>query len=443
MTGSSVPPPEAPQGPAQPGEAASAADADRRDPDGPSLFGAGLAMFLVFVGISAGQFHTYLFESRGIGHLQIGILIMAGQAAGILSPLFQVAIIRLFHGPRLPLMLMIAGSGLALAALPHLRGFWPMLAGFCFLTFCGAGIFPLNAACTFEALRHRGHGIFFRIRTLGTVGFLAGSVVSVFFPHLADLPMLYAGFAGALFASLIVIGRDYRQSAPPPGPGAASASASPSSPSSPPSHPPSPIPGFFKSLALLREPRTLRLLIVLGTMNFANAMASGVQGNYLVDRWHEGQRAISMAWVISTGFEVPLMLFCAWVLRRYGLRYVIGFGIAGTLVKLAGLAMAGEVWQYYLALILHGCFFSGALTGFSVYLDRTYRREERSSLQALAPVFYAGIPSSLAGLATGLVWHAYSLRAVYLLSGGIAALAGAYAILLLRSVGWARARNAG
>ncbi|MEO6095574.1 MAG: MFS transporter [Fibrobacteria bacterium] len=403
----------------------------------PSLFGAGLAMFLVFVGISAGQFHSYLFESRGIGHLRIGILIMAGQGAGILSPLFQIIIIRRFHGPRLPLMLMIAGSGLALAVLPHLRGFWPMLIGFCIFTFCGAGIFPLNAACTFEALRHRGHGIFFRIRTLGTVGFLVGSAVSVFFPRLTDLPMLYAGFAGALFASLIVIGRDYRQTA-----SLAASMASSASHASRALAVSAAIPGFFKSLALLREPRTLQLLIVLGAMNFANSMATGVQGNYLVDRWHEGQRAISMAWVVSTACEVPWMLFCAWVLRKYGLRYVIGFGIAGTLVKLTGLALAGQVWHYYLALTLHGCFFSGALTGFSVYLDRAYRHEERSSLQALAPVFYAGIPSSLAGLATGVVWHSFSLRAVYLLAGGIAALAAAYAVLLFRTGAWAGVRNA-
>ncbi|MDB5104589.1 MAG: hypothetical protein JWP91_2278 [Fibrobacteres bacterium] len=382
-------------------------------------------MFLIFVGFSSGQFHSYLFESRGIKGLQIGFLIMAGQGAGILSPLFQVRIIRRFHGPRLPLMLMLAGSGTALALLPHMRGFWPLLACFCGFSFCGAAIFPLNAACTFEAMRNHGHGAFFRIRTLGTLGFLVGCVISVFFPRLADLPLLYGGFAAALFLSLFVIWRDYRRMAPVSGlaasafgTGALAGHAA--------------MPTFFRALALLREPRTLRLLIVLGAMNFANTMAVGVQGNYLVDRWHEGQRTISMAWVVSTACEVPLMLFCAGVLRRYGLRYVIGFGLAGTLVKLLGLALAGEVWQYYLALAMHGCFFSGALTGFSVYLDRVYRKEERASLQALAPVFYAGIPSSLAGLTAGLVWHAWSLRAVYLLAGGIAVLAAGYGFLLLR-----------
>lgn len=385
--------------------------ADAQAPEA-SLMAAGLAMFMVFVGFSSGQFHSYLFENRGISALRIGILIMAGQGAGILSPLFQVAIIRRFHGPRLPLMLMLAGAAAALALLPHLRGFWPLLIGFCCFTFCSAGVFPLNAACTFEALRHRGHGTFFRLRALGTSGFLLGCIISVFFPTLADLPLLYGGFSAALFIALAVVAIEYRRPVPEPLPGMLSGPA---------------IPNFAQSLVLLREPRTLRLLIVLGVMNFANAMATGVQGNYLIDRWHVGQRAISMAWVVSTACEVPLMLLCAWVLRRYGLRYVIALGIAGTLVKLAGLAFAGEIWQYYLALAMHGCFFSGAVTGFSVYLDRSYRREERSSLQALAPVFYAGIPSSLAGLTAGLVWDFFSLRGVYLVSGVIALLATGYA----------------
>ena len=78
-----------------------------------TLLGAGLAMFMVFVGFSSGQFHSYLFENRDIPALRIGILIMAGQGAGILSPMFQVAIIRRFHGPRPPLMLMLAGAAAA------------------------------------------------------------------------------------------------------------------------------------------------------------------------------------------------------------------------------------------------------------------------------------------------------------------------------------------
>jgi hypothetical protein len=87
-------------------------------------------------------------------------------------------------------MLMLAGAGSALAVLPRLHGFWPLLICFCVFSFCGAGVFPLNAACAFESMRAHGHGAFFRIRSLGTVGFLVGCVASVFFPDLGDLPLL-------------------------------------------------------------------------------------------------------------------------------------------------------------------------------------------------------------------------------------------------------------
>jgi hypothetical protein len=102
-------------------------------------------------------------------------------------------------------------------------------------------------------------------------------------------------------------------------------------------------------------------------------------------------------------------------------------------VKVAGLAMASELWHYFLALSMHGFFFAAAITGFNVYLDRTHAREDLPSLQALSVVFFQGIPNALAGLFAGIVWHAVSLRAVYLLAAGIAGAASVYGMLLLRS----------
>jgi hypothetical protein len=371
-------------------------------------------MFLTFAGISAGQFHAYLFEHRGISRMGIGLLLMSGQLAGLISPFFQIASIRRFHGPHLPFLMVLAGAGASLAMLPRLSGFPALLAGFAVFSFCSAGVFPLNAACAFESLRARGHDAFFRLRSLGTLGFLAGCLISLGFPSLSDLPFLYALFAAALGLALLSSLLEYRSLR----------AAAPA--------PDFPRPSFGHALRLLGEPHTARLLLVLGVMNFANTMATSMQANYLVDRWQQGQRVISLAWAVSTGCEVPLMLLCAWMLRRRGLRAVLGFGIAGTLVKLAGLALAQEAWQYCLALVMHGCFFSGALTGFGVYLDRVHKAQDRPSLQVLAPVFYGTLPGALAGFAAGGLWHAYSLRSVYVVSGVIALGATAYAWFLLR-----------
>lgn len=381
---------------------------------GPSLAGPGFTMFLVYAGLAASQFHAYLFEHRGISRFDIGLLLMSGQLAALISPFFQVASIRRFHGPHLPFLIVAAGAGACLAALPHLSGFPALLAGFSLFSFCSAGTVPLNAACAFESMRVRGHADFFRLRSLGTLGFLASCVASLAFPRVSDLSILYALFGGAFGLTLLSALWEHR--------GRPSAGTAPVIPR----------PSFGHALRLLGRPRTVRLLAVLGAMNFANSMATSMQANYLVDRWHQGQRVISLAWVVSTGCEVPLMLFCAWLLRRSGLRAVIGFGIAGTLVKLAGLALAQEAWQYCLALVMHGCFFSGALTGFGIYLDRVHKPQDRPSLQVLAPVFYGTIPGALAGFTAGGLWHTYSLWSVYAASGVIALCATAYAWYLIR-----------
>lgn len=378
-----------------------------------SLGGVSMAMFLVFAGASSSQFHSYLFERRGHAGLDVGLLLFSGYAAGLLSPLLQVRVIRLFHGPRTPLLLALAGTAATLSAIPFLRGYPALLGVFFLYSLFAAAVFPLNTACTLDAVRSRGHAAFFRIRSLGTVGFLAGCLISAGFTDFSQLPFLYLGFAAAFLAALAVIAWDYPQAPPPaevrPGGGT-----------------------VRRALSLLLHGRTGRLLLVMGVMNFANGLTICVQGNYLVNRWEGGQASISQAWVASTACEVPLFILCAWVLRRYGLRYVLGMGLAGTLVKVVGLALAAELWQYFLALAMHGFFYAAAITGFNVYLDRTQARDDLPSLQALSVVFFQGIPNALAGLTAGLLWQAHSLRAVYLFAAAVAIAITAYGLALLK-----------
>lgn len=368
-------------------------------------------MFLVFAGASASQFHSYLFEQRGFAGYQVGFLISAGYAAGLISPLIQVKAIRLFGGAKATLLAFLAGTVVTLACIPLLRGFWPLLSLFFLFSFFSAAIFPLNTACTLDAVRSRGHGLFFGIRGLGTVGFLAGCLVSSLFDELSALTWLYLGFAGAYLLSAAVIARDY--------PGAAEGGSAPRSL------------GLRGAASKLLQGRTGKLLLVMGVMNFANALSICLQGNYLTHRWEGGQVLISRAWVMSTACEVPLFLLCAWMLRRFGLRWVLAIGLFGTLVKLIGVALATEYWHYLLALSMHGFFYSGAVTGFNVYLDRNYSREDLPSLQALSVVFFQGLPNALAGLSAGLIWHLSSLRAVYVLAAGIAIAISLYGFRLL------------
>ncbi len=362
-------------------------------------------MFFIFLGFSSIQFHSYLFETKGLKAIEVGLVLTLGYAAGILSPAAQVHLIRLMGGARRPLLIMLALSGICLVALPHLDTFWALAAVFSVGTFCLSSVHPLNVACTLENLRHRGHGLFFKLRSLGTVGFLIGCMGSFFFQDLSDLPWLYLGFSAALFAAFLSVRGAYRKAE---GTGVPIGTA----------------PSLRKALRLLSRPRTLRLLLIIGVVNLANSMATGVQGNYLFNHFESGQQSISMAWIVSTAFEVPWMFLCIYILQRFHLRYVLLLGILGTVVKLAGMGLADSLWQFYLSLTLHGFFFAGAATGFNVYLDRCYGAADRPTLQTFSVIFSSSIPFALGALLAGMIWEWISLAAVYWVAAGISLGAG-------------------
>jgi MFS family permease len=377
-------------------------------------------MFLSFVGFSVAQFHGYLFQRTGFSPLQIGLLLGMGFTADILAPLFQVAAIRRLRGPRRPLVLVLAGAGLGTVFLPFVHGFAAAALVFSFTLFCSSCINPLNTACTLEVTRTRGQGFYFAVRTVGTVGYLFGCLFSYFLPEPARLPLLYLGFGLSSIIAIPVILRTYIPEDPRQAPEDILVNPRPRR-----------TPGLRRAVRLLSAPVAKRLLWALGVMNFANAMATLVQGNYLVTRFAKGQASISLAWIIATGFEVPLMLACAWLVKRHGLRAVLGFGLLGTTLKLFFLGAADSYGVFLAGLAFHGCFYSGALAGFSLFLDQRYAVADRPSLQALGSLFYAGIPMALGGLAAGVLWHLFDLHTVYLVAALMGLGTGAYTLILM------------
>lgn len=376
-------------------------------------------MFLSFVGFSAQQFHSYLFERQGFTPWQIGVLLGAGFAADIFAPFVQVAAIRRLKGPRRPLALALAGAGLGTALLPFAGGMASAIGLFAFTLFCSSCINPLNTACTLEVTRSRGTTVFFLLRTLGTVGYLAGCVGSWLRPDPRHLPFLYLGFG---LASLLAVPLVRRFAPTDPRQAPEDILVNPH---------PRRAPGLRRSWKLLGAPRARRLLLTLAAMNFANAMATLVQGNYLTGRFGLGQSSISVAWIVATACEVPIMLLCAWLARKRGLRAVLGLGLLGTTVKLFLLGAADSYGLYLAGLVFHGCFYAGAITGFSLFLDQRYAVADRPSLQALGSLFYAALPLALGGLTAGLLWDFAGIKAVYLTAGLIGLAAGGYALVLL------------
>jgi MFS family permease len=344
----------------------------------------------------------------------------AGYAAGLLAPAAQVRAIRILRGPRLPLALVLAGAGACMALLPWANGFAAVLALFFGALFCSAGIHPLTAACALEAVRERGQGMYFLIRSLGTAGFLAGCIGSYFQPGASKLPWLYLGFGLAFWSTIPLVLTRFKPRDPRQAPEDALVAKHPRR-----------TPGFRRAFRLLSAPRPKRLLWTLGVMNFANAMATLVQGNYVVSRFGQGQSSISLAWIVATTFEMPLMFLCALLVGKRGLRTVIGLGLLGTTAKLVILGMADGYGMYLAGLVFHGALFSGALVGFNLFVDRHFAVADRPSLQSLGAFFYTGIPNALGGLTAGLLWHFLGLRSVYMAAAAISVGAGLYTVRLL------------
>ncbi len=377
-------------------------------------------MFLSFVGLSATQFHSYLFQRMGHSPLRIAILLGVGFAAGVVAPILQVKAIRWLRGPRRALFLVFSGGALALVWLPHVHGFPPTVALFFLMIFCTSSVHPLTAACALEVTRSRGQGTYFLVRCVGTIGFLAGCLVSYFFPRPEFLPQLYLGFGAAFLFALIAAAWDLRPEDPLDAPEDILVTSRPRR-----------NPTFGQALRLLSAPRPRRLLWALGILNFANAMATLVQGNYLVSHFPGGQRSISLGWIVATTVEVPLMLLCAWLVKRSGLRVVIALGLFGTILKLILMGVANTRGMYFLGLAFHGCFFSGAMVGFNLYVDQRFSVADRPALQALGALFYQGLPTACGGFAAGVLWHFFGLRSVYGVAAAIGIAMTAYTVYLL------------
>jgi MFS family permease len=394
--------------------------AESRSPSTPSILGPSTVLFLSFAGLSAIQFHGYLFERMGFSPLQIGLLLGAGYAAGILAPLAQVSAIRWLRGPRLPLVIAFAGAGAGVALLPHAPGYGTLLLLFFGSLFGSACVHPLTTACTLEVTRPGDSAAFFLVRTFGTMGFLAGCVASYFQPGPSRLPWLYLGFGIAFWVAIPAALRFFRPHDPRRAPEDILITPNPRR-----------APGFRRALRLLSAPRPRRLLWALAAMSLANSMALLVQGNYLTARFGGGQSSISLAWIVSTAVEIPLMILCARLVDAHGLRAVIGFGLLGTTVKLGLLGIADSYGAYLAGLAFHGCLYSGALGGFNLLVHRRYAAADRPTLQALGTFFYQGIPAALGGGLAGLLWDVFGLRSVYWVSAVIALGAGIYTLWLL------------
>lgn len=376
-----------------------------------AAIGVAAATFFAFAGVAANQFHGYLFELKGSSAMAIGFLLMTGYSASVFAPLVQMRLIRKSHGPYRPLLAVSFGAALALGLMPWARGFWDLWLLFATLSFCISSVFPLLTAATLETTRHQtrhqGHGLFVHIRGLGSAGFMVACLVCLAFPRSDKLAWIYAGFGLAFLISVAVLfpaakWHDAQREG--------ETQRVPRAPK------------LGVAWRRLFRGETSFLIFLIALMNFANVMATVVQGNYLIHRFQVSQGYISLAWVIATACEVVWMAVCARLVRSLDIRRLIVIGLWGTGLKLAFMGFASTYFSFVLGLVFHGLYFSFTLAGFGIYLDRRFRPSERPVLQALTSAMAQGLPAALAGLATGWLWHRFQLHSVYIVAAALGGL---------------------
>jgi len=154
--------------------------------------------------------------------------------------------------------------------------------------------------------------------------------------------------------------------------------------------------------------------------------------NYLRDV--VGLNPAGWVWAIGPAAEMP-MLFCAGrLIRRFGLRAMLGASLASVSVRLVVYALAPSLWAILPVQLLHAASFGLFHAASIEFLRRKVPAERRGLAMAAYMSLGLGLPNWLASSAGGLIVERAGYAALYLLyaafpAAGLALVAAAGARL--------------
>ncbi|MBF0432740.1 MAG: MFS transporter [Fibrobacteria bacterium] len=368
-----------------------------------------ISTIFIFFGISSIQFHSVLFEDRGFTGSHFTLLIVTGAVSALVSPLTMSLLTRFFRQPFTPLQLLLFTSGITLPLLPVIPDLRLLLLMYFIHTFSMWGLFPLYLACGMEVYREKGYDIYFFVRSLGTFGFAVGCAIAAISARGFSFPVLYFGFGISFLLAFFII-RPFRNFSHLPSKRDADSHVNKFV-----------LTDFFKltkwkaMFPFLKDKQFLFLLVPITIICCANSMAVNIQGNYIINHFRGTRTTVSIAWLLCSGLEIPIMFFCIYLLRKWSLTAVLFFGVLGTCIRLTGMSYSPTIGFFFLSIALHGFYYAGVATGMGVCIDRT-NWKHRAALQPLLTVIYSGIPNVTGAFLSGYIWEHYSLSAVYQVS---------------------------
>lgn len=179
-----------------------------------------------------------------------------------------------------------------------------------------------------------------------------------------------------------------------------------------------------EGLRAVLKNRDYLVLLVSALLSFTGLRAGLTFLPILVESLEGSLGIVGTAHSIGAVSEIPFLFFAGWVLRRYDGRPLILFAYVAMGLRLLVYPLLHLPVQILYLQITHGLTFGIFLAASVDYIHRIAPARHRGLFQTLAPAVYFGIGSIFGSIGGGFLIEAFSLRAMYLVAGGLS-LAGA------------------
>ncbi len=364
------------------------------------------------LGVFLPYYTLYLRENAGLSGIQVGVLLAAMQAAGLLAqPLWGVVADRAGLRARI-LVVLAVGAALGHLILARATGFLALMGAAVLLDVFRRSIIPMTVATSLAAFPGHRHA-FGWVRVWGTVGFLAAMLA---FPWLLDrhpaapgrapaavtaqepglgliFPVAAWLLAAAAVAALWVPNR-----------GAVALRAAP---------------GEWRQLL---DHRPFRRAVLLGFASYL-ALQAPIELFPILVRSRGGDlETVRDLWVVMLLPEILLVAFLGQGLARLGPRRLlaVGLGAGGLRWTLCSLVDAMPV--FYAAQALHAVTVAALVLGLPLYVERVVPPQLRATAQGLLGMLGIGIGGIASNLLAGVLLERLGSSAPYLAGGALALL---------------------
>jgi hypothetical protein len=397
-----------------------------------------LAMGFVYAALSVSQYHSVLFQyTHAMNQTQIGLALALGALAALAGPLALQSLRRLRLNDSQILAVVMLIQALLLWLLPRWIGLLPATLLYIIYALSSTMGISLVASSVLQSMEQlhpegilndsgatraqvkpQGEGRFLGLRALGTAAFAAGCGAGWYLAKDSGLRDVYWFFvATAVGAALVALSLPYQKrplrdiqgetAVTQIGNDRASTGRTRVAPQI--KSPTAPVPQAISAEIRTWLWKLAPLITLLAIANMAASSGALYLGNLVRTEFAGNDSQVSLAWLIGTATEVPLILASIWLLRRARLAWMFAAGMAFTAFKLLGSAWAPSIEWLYFFQIGHGFFFGASLTAVPLLLRRIAPTHLIAPLLMWCTALYGGLASALGSWTTGWLWETFGL----------------------------------